>query len=103
MPRGNRMGPDGMGPMSGRGLGYCADYNRPGFANDFPRCGAGFGRGYNRFSGRGLGWNRVNNDYTASIPKAYSKEDELTLLKQQSEDLQNALNSINKRIEEIKE
>jgi len=26
MPRGDRTGPDGRGPMTGRGMGYCVSY-----------------------------------------------------------------------------
>ena len=36
MPRGDRTGPAGMGPMTGRAAGYCAGYNMPGFMNPFP-------------------------------------------------------------------
>lgn len=31
MPRGNRTGPEGAGPMTGRALGYCAGYETAGF------------------------------------------------------------------------
>ncbi len=31
MPRGDRTGPSGMGPMTGRGMGYCAGFDRPGY------------------------------------------------------------------------
>ena len=52
MPRGDRTGPRGMGPMTGRKAGYCAGYDRPGYANP------GFGMGLCRFGGRGVGWGR---------------------------------------------
>jgi len=42
MPRGNGTGPMGMGPMTGRGMGYCAGSAMPGYAN------AGFGMGRGR-------------------------------------------------------
>ena len=53
MPRGDGTGPNGMGPMTGRGAGFCAGFNMPGFMNPMP--GRGFGRGYGfgRGSGRG--------------------------------------------------
>jgi len=44
MPRGDGTGPRGEGPITGRGMGYCAGYDAPGFANP------GFGR---EFGGRG--------------------------------------------------
>jgi len=40
MPRGDRTGPVGMGPMTGRAAGYCAGYAVPGFVNSMP--GRGF-------------------------------------------------------------
>ncbi len=41
MPRGDGTGPVGMGPMTGRAMGYCAGAVVPGYAN----AGAGSGRG----------------------------------------------------------
>jgi hypothetical protein len=52
MPRGDRTGPWGAGPMTGRAAGYCAGYAVPGFIN--PTVGYGRGRG----GGRGRGWGR---------------------------------------------
>jgi hypothetical protein len=50
MPFGDRTGPRGMGPMTGRRAGYCAGFGRPGFTNLIPRRG--------RFS-FGFGWRRL--------------------------------------------
>jgi len=36
MPWGNGTGPAGLGPMTGRGAGYCAGFPVPGFANPIP-------------------------------------------------------------------
>jgi hypothetical protein len=67
MPGGDGSGPMGRGPMTGRGAGYCAGYNMPGFANpNFPRMGMGwgpgrgfgYGRGFGRGYGRGFGYGR---------------------------------------------
>ena len=58
MPRGDKRGPNGMGPMTGRRLGYCAGYDAPEFTSDAPgRGGAGYGRGYGfgRRGGMGFG------------------------------------------------
>jgi hypothetical protein len=35
MPRGDRTGPAGMGPMTGRAAGYCAGYGMPGYRNPY--------------------------------------------------------------------
>ncbi len=46
MPRGDRTGPMGMGPMTGRGAGFCSGVGVPGFMNAMPaRGGMGMGRG----------------------------------------------------------
>ena len=56
MPRGDKRGPNGMGAMTGRGLGYCAGYDAPGFTPDAPpRGGAGYGRGFGFGQRRGVG------------------------------------------------
>ena len=40
MPAGDGTGPTGLGPMTGRAVGYCAGYPVPGYANPIP--GRGF-------------------------------------------------------------
>ena len=66
MPRGDGTGPMGLGPMTGRGAGFCAGYSMPGYANLVP------GRGYNvigrGFFGRGGGRGRRNWFYATGIP-----------------------------------
>ena len=52
MPGGDGTGPMGMGPMTGRAAGYCAEYPVPGYMNSAG--GRGFGMGW----GRGLGYGR---------------------------------------------
>ena len=69
MPFGDGTGPRGMGPMTGRGAGYCAGFGQPGFTNLLPwstRFGLGwrpqyFGWGYGRgrVRGRGFGLRRL--------------------------------------------
>lgn len=56
MPRGDRSGPAGAGPLSGRGAGYCAGYGVPGYAN--PMVGAGPWGAGPREAGRGGGGGR---------------------------------------------
>ena len=56
MPRGDRTGPFGEGPKTGRQLGFCADYDHPGYARS---PGWGLGRGFFRHGvGRGRGFFR---------------------------------------------
>lgn len=42
MPGGDRTGPMGMGPMTGRAAGYCAGYPVPGYTNPIPYGGQYF-------------------------------------------------------------
>ncbi|NQT97050.1 MAG: DUF5320 domain-containing protein [Candidatus Marinimicrobia bacterium] len=51
MPRGDRTGPSGFGPMTGRRMGYCVGSNQPGFGQQ----NFGFGRGRGRGAGFGFG------------------------------------------------
>lgn len=46
MPRGDGTGPMGMGPMTGRGAGYCAGYATPGFMNPYGARPAGMAAAY---------------------------------------------------------
>ena len=48
---GNRMGPLGAGPGTGRGAGYCNGFKMPGTFNR-----GGRGGGFGRFGGRGFGY-----------------------------------------------
>ena len=68
MPRGDGTGPLGRGSMTGRGMGYCAGFEAPGYAN----CGR-FG---GRMRARGLGFGRgMGYAWGASMPLANSEEE----------------------------
>ncbi|MBN1756751.1 MAG: DUF5320 domain-containing protein [Chitinispirillaceae bacterium] len=103
MPRGDRTGPRGMGPMTGRGAGFCAGNAVPGFVNQMPGRGAGFG-GQGRGFGRGRGWNAgwgFQGVPTSAQTASYSQVDELSTLKNQARYFGDALESINSRISEL--
>ena len=71
MPRGDGTGPGGMGPMTGRGAGFCAGYAMPGSMNPVPGrgFGMGFGGGYQRrgLGGGGRGWRQCF--HAAGMPR----------------------------------
>ena len=69
MPFGDGTGPNGLGPMTGRGAGYCAGYGMPGYMNPIPGRGY-FGRGRG-FFGRGGGRGRRNWYYATGLPGWY--------------------------------
>ena len=105
MPGGDRTGPVGMGPMTGRAAGYCAGLPTPGFIS------APGGRG---FRGRGFGGGgrgRRNWFYAtgltgrqraaAGMPAAVSKEQELNLLKQQAQIIEQQMKQLQERIQQL--
>jgi len=122
MPGGNRTGPAGRGPQTGRGLGYCSGYNSPGF-NKAPGMGMGFGRGGGRGvgPGRGLAWRRGRGGgrgYNAALYPPYagiapvynpptswnpniSPENQVNMLKQEKEFLESEVSAISNALEEI--
>jgi hypothetical protein len=119
MPFGDRTGPWGFGPMTGRAAGYCAGYSVPGYANPVPGRGfgrGGGGRGWGRGFGRGRGWGRglgwgpppwgtpygpYAPGYVPAYAPSYGPEDEVTALKDQAKYFEEALQEVKKRIEEI--
>ena len=111
MPRGDGMGPAGMGPMTGRAAGYCAGYSVPGFANPVPGRGYGFGfgrgLGLGFRGGRGGRWGFPYAETVAGFPFApphptvFTGQQEKESLQQQAEYLANTLEQINKRISEL--
>ena len=122
MPAGDRTGPRGMGPRTGRGAGYCAGDDVPGYAHAIP--GRGFAMGWGRGGGRGRGWR--NRYYATGLPgwarfgyapawgapltTTYgpyavppSKEQEADFLKTQAEWLKGQLDAISQRISELEQ
>lgn len=106
MPRGDRTGPRGFGPMTGRGAGYCAGYPVPGYMNPGMRGGMGYGRG--RGFGRmhywgGPGYGVYGPGY-APYPAGYpTVEEERELLSRQVEALENELELMRRRMQELSE
>jgi len=55
MPQGDKTGPEGKGPKTGRGLGYCSGSKEPGYKSDKPRQGLRRGLQDGQGSRKGLG------------------------------------------------
>ncbi|NMC53320.1 MAG: DUF5320 domain-containing protein [Chloroflexi bacterium] len=101
MPRGDRTGPAGLGPMTGRRAGYCAGLHGAGFMNGPGRWGGlgfgGWGRGWrNMYYGGGVPGSPWFGG--APVPPA---PDETEYLKSQASWLKDQLAAIEKRIEEL--
>ncbi len=99
MPGGDRTGPLGLGPMTGRAAGYCAGYPVPGYMNPIPgrgRGGFGFGRGGAGGRGRGRGW-FGGYPYTPEL----TPKQEADMLRDQAKAMQEEIKAINDRINEL--
>jgi hypothetical protein len=118
MPGGDRTGPWGAGPMTGRATGYCAGYSAPGYVNPVRGFGRGWGRGYGR--GRGFGRGRcayppvtlvppVNPQVYTPIMQPQIPEQEVAALESyqknlaaEKADLEQEMDGVKARIEELK-
>ena len=112
MPWGDGTGPIGAGPMTGRGAGFCAGYNVPGYMNPYGgiwmRGAFGRGRGFRHwYRATGLpGWVRANMGLPAwgwGTPYApftgeITPQQEADILKKQAEAIKKELESIEERI-----
>lgn len=127
MPLGDRTGPTGMGPGTGRAIGYCQGFDSPGY-NRGPGRGmgrggrSGYGRGMGRGQGfmagrgqdsmtgrgrdfmpaRGRGFSRqgFTSGYPAEMP-AMNKDEQIRILKSHMEYLSNEQKNIEKRLNEL--
>jgi len=120
MPRGDRTGPWGRGPRTGRMAGYCSGYDVPGYMNPIPGRGfRGRGRGFGRGRGRGFGggWGRGRGfgyydpyypppPYYPESEQIYQElppEEEKTYLVNLAKSLEKELEEIKNRLKELTE
>jgi uncharacterized protein DUF5320 len=108
MPGGDRTGPMGMGPVTGRGAGFCSGFGAPGYMNQVPMGGFGArignwcrGRRYwvetnGQPGGMRGGWSGF-----PSGPMAYGPNAEKQTLEQEVKGLQFELARIQKRLNEL--
>jgi len=90
--------------MTGRGMGYCAGYDAPGYANRGPEAGMGRGMGWRNARGYGQGnRRRYFHPDTAWDELAPTKEEELSVLKTKAKRLQRTLDEVNKRLKDLEE
>lgn len=120
MPRGDRTGPAGLGPMTGRAAGYCAGYSVPGYMNPIPgggylrgagRGGIPWGGGRGRVWGGGRGWGYGGYSGYPSYPPYYppynspyaqpTPADEKEFLKEQTAAMRKEIEEMEKRLAEI--
>ncbi len=94
MPRGDGTGPMGMGPGTGKELGYCSGFEAPGAAAAPPRRAFGRGRRFgSRLRGRFAPW-----EYPAEGPS-----DRKEWLEDRAENLREQLKAVEARLKRITE
>lgn len=108
MPGGDRNGPLGQGPGTGRALGYCYGYDTPGYMKG---TGRGMGRGMRHGRGSGYGWGfgrgwGFSRCYPGQEPgcpgmPSISREDEIRMLKTEADSLKRSQKDIEKRLSEL--
>ncbi len=112
MPGGDRTGPMGAGPRTGRAAGYCGGFGMPGYMNPIGGrgLGLGFGRGFRGGGfGRGLGrgfWGAYG--WGAAVPwpqtdaagRAQILKDQVRVLEQQAEALRAQLAALESETKE---
>lgn len=120
MPGGDRTGPRGQGPKTGRAVGYCFGNPLPGYAN--PNT-TGFGRGFAFGKGFGRGyWGRGRfyrwrgycpnpyyekepyfSSYHQPISKEYTQEEEKTYLENMAKGFEDEIKAVKERLKELSE
>ena len=105
MPRGDRSGPSGEGPKTGRGMGYCTGNDHPGFMNAISNRGRGYGRGfqggpgYGRGAGFGFrgGYGSYKPGNISDVSEKTLVENEIRILKDQLSALEDRLSNAEKK------
>jgi len=111
MPNGDRTGPAGLGPMTGKAAGRCTGNQAPGNANTIGGGGRRVGRDRGGHGWRNVlnaigltGWQRaaVGSSAFGSQQAAGAEEikkQELNILKQQAETVEQQMKQLRKQIE----
>ena len=122
MPLGDKTGPNGQGAMTGRRQGYCTGNEQAGYMSDVPGrgmgrgagMGGGFGRGFGKGMGRGMarghgfgrgfgrGIGRSAGFFNAPTGYNQNPEDEARMLDAESKRIEQELEAIRKRRDELK-
>ncbi len=105
MPRGDRMGPSGEGPQSGRGMGYCTGNDHPGITNSVSSWRGGYGRGFRGGPGYGRGagfrfgqnYGNYSREGFTDVPERTLIENDIRILKDQLSALEDRLSNIGEK------
>ena len=112
MPSGDKTGPTGLGPRTGRAFGYCSGFDTPGYQKG---AGGGYGRGMGGGRGMGRGMGRGRGFHAGwgfgyptprpggqwNYPHGINKEEEISMLKSEMDALERTRKAIEKRLSEL--
>lgn len=103
MPQQDSTGPNGQGPVTGRGFGPCNSADDRPVRGNFPNGRRFLRRGARRPMGRGRGFGRGNGFFAGGgfVDEVPTKEDEVSYLKSQSSRLETALKDIQSQIKNL--
>ena len=98
MPGGDRTGPSGQGPLTGRRMGYCVCEDRSSYMLN-SGYGYGRGRGFRRGfgPGRGMGYGNFYQENITDVSEKTLLENEIRILKEQLSSLENRLTEMEKK------
>ena len=102
MARGDKTGPSGAGPKTGRGMGYCAGNEHPGYLNMSPNWSAGSGRRLRGGGGYRTGFG-FRPGYRHSHPGNMIDVTEKTLIENEIRILKDQLSALEDRLSKTKE
>ena len=109
MPKFDRTGPSGVGPMTGGRRGFCNSAtagSMPGYGGGYGY-GRGLGRrrgsmgGYGPGQGRGYGWGPIAAGPIYPPVYPIGAPSKIDMLKEQADYMKNSLDAINRRIEAL--
>ena len=109
MPGGDRTGPNGLGPMTGRAAGYCAGFGAAGYMTSY-RPGlwrGGRGRGRRRYATGFAGWLPAIGRLWpagfvgASFLPGTAQQQEIDSLKGQVQYIEEVLDGLRRRVDEM--
>jgi len=117
MPYGDRTGPRGQGPRTGRGMGLCSGYDVAGYANrggylqggrrSYMNTGGGWGHRHWYYATGLPGWMRGGRNFASPYRDASvsapvsSRIDEMELLREEAAYFEEALADIRERISKL--
>ena len=102
MPGRDRTGPNGLGSMTGRRMGFCADNSNLNYSNR----GLGYGRGnrggfgYGRGYSQGFGNRNINVENNPNVSDKTIIENDIRILKDQLSSLEDQLKKTGEKTDE---